>query len=76
MWKRYFRTQQGADYVEFAKARNKAARKATRRAVRSQKKIAKEAKQNPEVLLEICKYKDEDENGVAELVKGNDQGNV
>ena len=37
MWERYLRTQQGADYVEFAQARNKA-RKATRRAVRSLEK--------------------------------------
>ena len=57
MWKRYLRTQQGADYVEFAQARNKA-RKATRRAVRSlEKNIAKEAKQNPKYFLKYANTK-------------------
>ena len=67
MWKRYLRTQQGADYVEFAQARNKA-RKATRLPVRLlEKKIAKEAKQNPKYFWKYASTKMRTRTGVAEV---------
>ena len=74
LWKRYLNNQEGADYVEFARARNKA-RKATRQAVKSlEKRIAKQVKSNPKYFWKYANTKMKTRTGVAELQTGEDNG--
>ena len=70
LFRRWLNTRNGEDYLEYIKARNKA-RKDCRKAQRNlEKKLAKEAKTNPNGVWKYTKTKTSCRSGIADLDKG------
>ena len=70
LFRRWLNTRNGEDYLEYIKARNKA-RKDCRKAQRNlEKKLAKEAKTNPNGVWKYTKSKTSCRSGIPDLDKG------
>ncbi len=68
-YKRYLETREGRDYLEYAKARNQA-KGACRSAVKDfEKKIAREARDNPKAFFSYAKSKLKTRSSVPDLIK-------
>ena len=67
VYRRWLHTQSGNDYVEYAKARNKASKACKKAKISMEATVAKQAKGNPKSFWSYVKSKTSTRTGIAEL---------